>query len=155
MVAPLREPLQELLLHNGGKNCFSYYSRQGEKRQFKKTNQKPTLCTCRLFLLKQIFQYISKFKRQQRDKLEPTTTQFINEHSTIQPNSQLANWLSVRLRTKWLCVPILLLLFKLQTGRLLQARSSLTYRQTIECGFSLKLVRDMIILYSHISIYSI
>ena len=61
-------------LHNGGKNCFSYYSRQGEKRQFKKTNQKPTLCTCRLFLLKQIFQYISKFKRQQRDKLEPTTT---------------------------------------------------------------------------------
>ena len=38
-----------------------------------------------------------------------------------------------------------------QTGqiwRLLRARSSLTFRQTIECGFTLKLVRDMIIAYS-------
>ena len=34
---------------------------------------------------------------------------------------------------------------------LLRARSSLTFRQTIECGFTLKLVRDMIITYSQMS----
>ena len=33
--------------------------------------------------------------------------------------------------------------------RLLWARSSLTFRQTIECEFTLKLMRDMIITYSH------
>ena len=36
---------------------------------------------------------------------------------------------------------------KLQIWRLLWARSSLTFRQTIECGFTLKLVRDIIITY--------
>ena len=34
---------------------------------------------------------------------------------------------------------------KLQIWCLLRARISLTFRQTIECGFTLKLVRDMII----------
>ena len=63
--------------------------------------------------------------------------------------AKLAKWLSVRLRTKWLWVPILLLSLKLQVWRLLRARSSLTFRQTIECGFTLKLVRDMIKTYSH------
>ena len=56
--------------------------------------------------------------------------------------------MSVRLRTKWVWVRIPLLSLKLQIWRLLQARSSLTFRQTIECGFTLKLVRDMIITYS-------
>ena len=62
----------------------------------------------------------------------------------------LAKWLSVRLRTKWLWVRITLLSLKLQIWRLLRARSSLTFRQTIERGFTLKLVRDMIITYSEI-----
>ena len=42
-----------------------------------------------------------------------------------------------------------ILWLKLQIWRLLRARSSLTFRQTIECRFTLKLVRDMIITYSH------
>ena len=62
--------------------------------------------------------------------------------------TSLAKWLSVRLRTKWLWVRIPLLSLKLQIWRLLRARSSLTFSQTIECGFTLKLVRDMIITYS-------
>ena len=40
---------------------------------------------------------------------------------------------------------ILLLSLKLPIWRLLQARSSLTFRQTTECRFTLKLVRDMTI----------
>ena len=62
--------------------------------------------------------------------------------------ASLAKWLSVRLRTKWLWVRIPLLSLKLQIWRLLWARSFLTFRQTIERGFTLKVVRDMIITYS-------
>ena len=61
----------------------------------------------------------------------------------------LAKWLNVRLRTKRLWVRIALLSLKLQVWCLLWARSSLTFRQTIECGFTLKLVRDLIITYSY------
>ena len=57
-------------------------------------------------------------------------------------------WLNVRLRTKSLWVRITLLSLKLQIWHLLRARSSLTFRYTIECGFTLKLVREMIITYS-------
>ena len=38
--------------------------------------------------------------------------------------------------------------------RLLRARSSFTFKQTIECGFNLKLVRDMIITYGQFGIWS-
>ena len=62
--------------------------------------------------------------------------------------ASLAKWLSVRLRTKWLWVQITLLSLKLQIWRLLRARSSLTFRQTRECRFTLKLVHDMIITHS-------
>ena len=62
--------------------------------------------------------------------------------------ASLAKWLSIRLRTKWLWVRIPLLSLKLQIWRLLQAGSSLTFRQNIECGFTLKLVRNMIVTYS-------
>ena len=41
-----------------------------------------------------------------------------------------------------------LLTLQLPIWQLLRARSSLTFRQTIECGFTLKLVGDMIITYS-------
>ena len=57
--------------------------------------------------------------------------------------ASLTKWLSVRLRTKWLRIQIALLSLKLQIWCLLRARSSLTFRQTIECGFTLKLVRDV------------
>ena len=63
--------------------------------------------------------------------------------------ASLANWLIIRLRTKWFLVRIALQSLKLQIWSLLQARSSLTFRQTKECGFTLKLVRDIIITYSH------
>ena len=52
--------------------------------------------------------------------------------------------MSVRLRTKWLWVWTLLMSLKLQVWHLLRAVSFLTFRQTIEYRFSLKLVRDMI-----------
>ena len=77
---------------------------------------------------------------------EPTTTQFVNEYSTSL--ASLARLFSVRLRTKWLWVRIPLLSLKLQIWRLFRARSFLTFRQTIECGFALKLVRDVIITYN-------
>ena len=55
--------------------------------------------------------------------------------------------MSVRLRTKWLWVRITLLSLKLQIWHVLRGRSSLTFRQTIECRFTLNLLRDMIITY--------
>ena len=64
--------------------------------------------------------------------------------------ASLAKWLSVRLRANWLWVRILLLSLKLQIWRLARARSSLTFRQIIECRFTLIPVRDMMITYSHI-----
>ena len=45
-------------------------------------------------------------------------------------------------------VRIPFLSLKLQICRLHRARSSLIFRQTMECGFTLKLVRDIIITYS-------
>ena len=62
--------------------------------------------------------------------------------------TNLAKWLSVHLRTKWLWIRIALPSLKLQLWRLLWARSSSTFKQTIECGFTLKLISDMIITYS-------
>ena len=59
--------------------------------------------------------------------------------------NSLTKWLSVRLRTKWLWVQIPLQSLKLQIWRLLRARGSLAFRQTIECRFTPNLVRDMII----------
>ena len=56
--------------------------------------------------------------------------------------------MSVHLQTKWLWVRILLLSLKLQIWHLIWARSSLTFRQTIECRFTLKLVCDMMITYN-------
>ena len=54
--------------------------------------------------------------------------------------ASLAKWLSVCLWTKWLWVWITLLSLKLQIWHLLQAMSPLTFRQTIECRFTLKLM---------------
>ena len=62
--------------------------------------------------------------------------------------ASLAKWLSVCLRTMWLWVWISLLSLKLQIWHLLWVRSSLTFSQTIECGFTMKHVRDIIITYS-------
>ena len=59
--------------------------------------------------------------------------------------ASFGKWLSVRLQTKWLWFRIPLQSLKLQVRRLLQARSSLTFRQAIKCRFTLKPVRDIII----------
>ena len=64
-----------------------------------------------------------------------------------------AIWLCVQLRTKWLWVRIPLMWPKLQIPYLIQSRSSLTFRQTIKCEFTLKLVPDMIKTYSKKSCY--
>ena len=61
-----------------------------------------------------------------------------------------AKWLIVPLRTKWLWVRISLLSLKLEIWHLLRTRSCLTFNQTVVRGFTLKLVRDMIITYSQI-----
>ena len=55
-----------------------------------------------------------------------------------------AKFLSVHLRTKWLWFRIPLLSLKLQIWHLLEERSSMTFKETRECGFTLKLVRNMI-----------
>ena len=77
-----------------------------------------------------------------------STFNFVSTFKWQQRLASLAKWLSIRLRTKWLWVRISLLSFELQMWRLLRARSSLTFRQTTECVFTLKLVRGMIITYS-------
>ena len=77
---------------------------------------------------------------------------------TLNYLAKVAKWLSCVLSTYLhggfdcmllllvgLRVWIPLLSLKLPIWRLLQARSSLTFRQTIECRFTLKLVRDMTI----------
>ena len=64
--------------------------------------------------------------------------------------TSLTKWLSVCLRSNWLGFPIPMLSLKLKIWRLLQARSSLTFRQTIECGFILKLSRDIIKTYTQL-----
>ena len=56
----------------------------------------------------------------------------------------LAKWLSVCLRTNWLWIQLPLLSLKLKILPMSRARSSLT----LECKFTLKRVRDMIITYS-------
>ena len=52
--------------------------------------------------------------------------------------ANLAKWLSVHLRAKWLWIRIALPSLKIQLWRLLWTRSSSTFKQTIECGFTLK-----------------
>ena len=69
--------------------------------------------------------------------------------------NSLPKWLNVPLRTKWLWVRIPLLSLKLQILCLIRARSSLTFRQTIECRFTLKLVHDMIIYTLNCTVLSI
>ena len=53
-------------------------------------------------------------------------------------------------RTTWLCIRISLLPLKLKIWDLLQGRSSLTFRHTLECGFTLKFICDIIITYSQL-----
>ena len=75
----------------------------------------------------------------------------VHQHGIAEKDLDLASltkWLSIRLRTKWLWVRVPLPSLKLQIWRLLRARSSLTFKQTIECRFTLKLTHDMIITYS-------
>ena len=86
--------------------------------------------------------------RAKTDGNEVRTHNHLVRKRTLNHIAKFAKWLSVRLRTKWLWVRISLLSLKLRIWRLLQARSSLTFRQTLECEFTLKLVRDMIIRYS-------
>ena len=59
--------------------------------------------------------------------------------------------MSVRLWTKWLWVLVQLQLLKLQISCLFRTRSSLTFRATIECGLTLKRVRDLIKTYSRMN----
>ena len=88
------------------------------------------------------------FIRAKTDGNEVRTHYHLVRKRTLNHIAKFAKWLSVPLRTKWLWVRISLLSVKLRIWRLLQAGSSLTYRQTLECEFTLKLVRDMIIWYS-------
>ena len=73
---------------------------------------------------------------------------------TLNHLTKLPKSLSFRLRTKCLWVWIPLLPLKLQIWRLLRARSSLTFRETVECRFILKLVPDMTITYSKSGVFN-
>ena len=66
----------------------------------------------------------------------------------------MARWWSVRLWTKWLWVGVPLLSHELKISRLFWAKSSLTFRQ-LNCGFTLKRVRNMIIRYSEVILFII
>ena len=77
-----------------------------------------------------------------------TETGFEPTSTTFNHLAKLAKWLSVCVRSEWLWVWIPLLSLKLQIWRLLWVKSFLTFSQTIECWFTLKLVRDMIITHS-------
>ena len=70
------------------------------------------------------------------------THNYLDRKRTLNHLAKLAKWFSVCLRTKWLWVWIALLPLKFQIWSLLQTRYSLTFRQTIECEFALKLVCD-------------
>ena len=94
--------------------------------------------------VKQLFSRSSHHIWSLSDSSEIRTHNHLVRKETIRPV-----WLNGS-RTKWLWVRISLLSLKLQIWRLLRERSALAFRQTIECGFTLKLVRDMIITYSQI-----
>ena len=68
-----------------------------------------------------------------------------SKHSSIMIS--LAEWLSVRLRTKWLWVQVPLLSLKLQILGLFRAKG-FDIQATTECRFSLKRVRGKIATYS-------
>ena len=66
----------------------------------------------------------------------------IQNHLTYKRKlNHLAKWFSFRLRCKCFRIRISLLSFKLQIWHLLWRRSFLTFRQTIESGFTLKIRR--------------
>ena len=67
---------------------------------------------------------------------------------TLNQLASLAKWLSVHLQTKWLGVRVPLQSLKLQILRLFLSKKSLDIQGTIDCGFTLKHVRDMIRTYS-------
>ena len=96
------------------------------------------------FVQRQFNRCYSKFKNRWVDGSNRIRThnhlirQRTLNHLTIQ--ASLAKQLSVCLRTKWLWVRIPLLLLKLQIWDPLRAGSSLTFRQTVECRFTLKLM---------------
>ena len=72
----------------------------------------------------------------------------VNIHSIVCLN--VKELLARSRRHIWLWVRITFLSIKLRMWRLLRAKSSLTFRQTIEYRFTLRLVRNMIITYSQI-----
>ena len=63
----------------------------------------------------------------------------------------LTKWLSARLRAKWLWVRPRLLSLKLEILVPSSSKEFLDIQATIECRFTLKRVRDMIIVYSQLS----
>ena len=60
------------------------------------------------------------------------------------------NWLIIRLRTKWLLVRVPLVWVYELSGCWFESRCSHLHFRTIECGFNLKLARDMIRMYNQV-----
>ena len=79
---------------------------------------------------------------------------WMSRNSSLEPRAisegAISKWLSDSLKTNWLWVPVSLLSIKLQIWQLLWGRCSLPLRQIIESGFTQKLVREMIIKYTHV-----
>ena len=111
----------------------------------------------RSFITDQSFLKDYNLKNEQKNDLKTNMTSDSNDIRTHNhlirkqtPNQlaklvSLAKWLNICLQIKELWVWILLLSVKLQIWRLFWVRSSLTFSQTIECRFTLKLVCYMII----------
>ena len=71
-----------------------------------------------------------------------------NHWAHKQTPNHLAKWLSVCLQIKWFWVWVQLQSLKLQILHLLWERTFLDIQATIECGFTLKCIRDMTRTYS-------
>ena len=107
---------------------------------------KVELC-CEYLSVRWIWQY---------DLIMSRTSFRVNPHSIVSLNVKehlawsrchvwnISDSHGIRTHKAWLWVRIPLLSLKLQIWCLLRARSSLTFRQLIGCGFTVKLVRDMI-----------
>ena len=64
--------------------------------------------------------------------------------------ASLSKWLSVCLRTKWLWVGFLLQSLKTSDITPVSSKGLIDIHTAIECGVTLKFIRDILIRYSHI-----
>ena len=99
---------------------------------------------------------MEKVKLQKNKNTPVTDCNGTRTHKHLVPiwnSNHLVKWLSVRLKTKELWVRVPLQSLKLQIPSPVSSKEFLDIQATIECWFTLKRVRVIIITYSHLSNY--